>query len=257
MSDRVLKWGLIVLGAITLLMAAWGVYMYRKYTRLQDAHATTSLDLTNARAASDTTRFIQLRDSVTVYQKLAIQERLAKDDIDKQLGLQRIALQQLTATVRGLQVRAGSTDTVYETAEGLRRATFDVREVPYTARAEVALPATGRGTIDLSVKIDPIPLTARPACSEPDERGIRSASLSVQTPPWAVVRIDSVVQDPSLCRSPAIERRDARSDAKRDQRPRLAVVAGYGVTLFQLEQRAFIGLAVAQPIPLPRWLPFH
>jgi hypothetical protein len=261
-AERVSIYVLLFVATFAILSALWYGDKYRHVTA---DYARTSLELSNTRAAAETTR-VHTIDSVTrVFDKGVIQTPQSADAVDRALRQTRTALDSMRAVIRALSVRTTSTGdvTTATTATGdtVRRATFDVREPPYTARAAVELPARGRGSIDLSVALDTIPLTVRPSCGAADATGIRPARVSVSAPPWATVMLARVEQDPDVCRSPALEQAAADATAKHDRRVRLALVAGYGVTVgtvpVRVGQGAFVGVAFAKPIPLPRWIPFH
>lgn len=250
-----------VLVLVLVLVAAFLIQTSR-LRREQSAHAKAALATVNAIAERDTTRLV-FRDSLTrIVERLIVQRPQGSDAVDRELKQQRIALAALTSKIDRLSITAASSGGVTsDPADNVRHAAFDVRKVPYTAHADVDVPRTGSATIKLDVAIDSIPIEIRPGCSKPDAHGIRSATLGVVSPPWAPLRITRAEQDAGLCRSPAIERAD-RSDG----RLRLSVVMGYGYTFgvpivartgSPAEWRAFLGLAVAKPISLPRWLPLH
>jgi len=258
-----LPWYGYVIGVVVLVLAvSLGAQTWRLH-REQDAHASAALAATNAIASADTTRLVY-HDSVTrLVARLTVQQPQIPDALDRELKQTRIALQELRATVTALSVTTKSTGNVVADAnDSVRHAAFDIRREPYTAHADVALPRSGPGTLDLRVALDSARITVRPGCSDPDAHGIRSATVGVSSPPWLSIVVTKSEQDAGLCRSPAIE----RTATNQDGRLRLAVVAGYGYTFgvpFAVpmsnaaEWRAFVGLAVAKPIPLPRWLPLH
>jgi hypothetical protein len=260
------KWGAILFGALALVNVSAVVLYAHKLHNEQASHARTSLDLSNAQAAAETTR-TRLVDSLTrVSDRAALQIPQKPDAVDRALKSTRIAIDSLRAVIRALNVHAQSTGdvvtTTSATGDTVRHATFNVRDAPYTARADVALPARGRGSIDLSVSLDTIPLTVRPSCSDADANGIRAARVSVSAPPWATVLLARVEQDASLCHSPAIEQAAGDASAAHDRRLRLALVVGYGATMgatlpVHVGQGVFVGVAFAKPLPLPRWIPFH
>lgn len=256
------RWGAILFGALALVNAgAVALYAHKLHTE-QGAHAATSLELSNTRARADTTRLVY-HDSLTrIVERLSVQTRPAAVRVGT-VSLQPIAVDSLRAVIRTLEARrVASVDTVVSVpaeqgSAAARSAVFDVRQTPYTARATVSLPSSGRGTIDLTVSLDTIPLTVRPSCGPADANGIRPAVVAVSGPPWATVALARVEQDPDLCRSPALERAGEVNAARRDRRLRLALVLGYGYTFPAPAPRAFVGAALALPIPLPRWLPLH
>jgi hypothetical protein len=267
MFDPVRRWAMGAAVAVFVALGLTiGVLTYRLHNA-EAAHAKASLDLSNARAVADTTRQVY-RDSLTrIVERLAVQTPQTPDATDRLLKQTRSALDSLRATVRALSITGASSTgdvTTVTRANGdtARRGVFDVRQVPYTARAVVELPPRGRGSIDLSVILDPLPLVVRSSCGAPDKNGIKPAHVDVSAPEWITVELARVEQSPDVCRSPALERAGEIDAARRDRRTRLAVVVGYGYTVrtappVSPEPRVFVGLSLAKPLPLPFWLPFR
>jgi hypothetical protein len=192
-------------GVVTILGGAVAIQTHRLHAE-QSAHAKAALEASNLKATADTTREIY-RDSLTVIrQRLALQVLQRPDSLDRMLRTQRIALEDLRASITALSARVASTTPVTVDAADVRHGTFDVRDVPYTAHAEVSLPARGLGDIDLHVALDTMPLSLRLGCGPANSDGIRAASAAVTAPSWATVTLSRVEQDPGLCRSPALER---------------------------------------------------
>lgn len=238
---------------VLLATTAIGVQTHRLHAA-QTAQAQAALEASNLRATADTTREVY-RDSIrTIVQRLALQQPQKPDSIDRMLRTQRIALDELRASIRVLSARVTSTTPVTIDAADVRHGTFDVRQEPYTAHAEVSLPATGLGAIDLRVTLDTMPLSLRLGCGPANADGIRAASAAVTAPSWATVTLSRVEQDPGLCRSPALERAAVRADS----RMRLAIVGGYGAGLVdgRIVPTPFVGLALSRPIAVPRWVPW-
>lgn len=267
---------LVLVAVVTYTTLALAFTNHRLHNE-QAAHARAALDAVNARAAAETTRVVLLDSVHRVVDRAALQVAQRPDAVDRAIGGQRMALDSLRAVISALRVtgaRSSGNVTLVapprlrgdSTAAGapadsgsamVRRAVFDVRQAPYTAHAVVELPGSGRGSIDLSVQLDTLALTVRASCGDVDPNGIRPARVAVAGPPWAVVQLARVEQDPDVCRSPALEQAKGVAAARSDRRLRLALVAGYGYTFPATAPRAFVGLALAQPIPLPRWFPFH
>lgn len=200
----------LVAGVVALLLLAIAVQTWRVH-RWQARHAEEALARSNDAARADTTRMqlVRVSDSLlTVYRLLAVQEKQRGDALDRALGLERIANANLRATIRGFQQNIGSSDPVVVTPDDERVADFHVRQPPYTVDATATLPPPPRrGSLALSVALDPVPLGMRLGCAPANAGGIRAAEVSVVAPPWARVQLDSVSQSPELCRSPALERR--------------------------------------------------
>lgn len=274
---------LALVAIVTYVTLSLALTVHRMHDA-QAAQARAALDAVNARARAETTRVV-LSDSVRrVVDRAAVQLAQRPDAVDRAIGGQRVAIDSLRAVIAGLHVtgarssgnvtlvtpprlpgdtmtlRAPTTPADSGSAM-VRRATFDVRQAPYTAHAVVELPAAGRGSIDLSVQLDTLALTVRASCGDVDANGVRPARVAVAGPPWAVVQLARVEQDPDVCRSPALEHAKGIAAARSDRRVRLALVAGYGYTFAAstrtAEPRGFVGVALALPVPLPRWLPLH
>jgi hypothetical protein len=89
----------------------------------------------------------------------------------------------------------------------VRRASFGVRQPPYTVAADVEIPEhPDTARLSLKVALDPIHMDARVTCAAPNEQGIRSATVVAAAPSWATVQFDRVEQSPDLCASPALMR---------------------------------------------------
>jgi hypothetical protein len=183
---------------------------------LQEHSGQLALRNDSAAAAADTTRNVALEkpgiakilgDSLKMAQHRVIQVTQNRDSIDRILGLEREAKYSLSAQLDSLQrVVAATSATTEDSATRVRRATFDVRQAPYTLVANVELPAPpDTGKLDVTVALDPIPLVARLSCAAPNADGIRSASIETTSPAWAKVNFTDVQQSPDLCRSPALE----------------------------------------------------
>ena len=94
-----------------------------------------------------------------------------------------------------------------DSAHDVRRASFGVRQPPYTVAADVEIPEhPDTARLSLKVALDPIHMDARVMCAAPNEQGIRSATVVAAAPSWATVQFDRVEQSPDLCASPALMR---------------------------------------------------
>jgi hypothetical protein len=100
-----------------------------------------------------------------------------------------------------------------DSASSIRRASFRIRQAPYTVAADVALPkAPDTGTMSVRVALDALHVEARVSCAPADGSGVRAASVSATGPACADIRFDRVEQSAELCASPALaaERRKHR-----------------------------------------------
>ena len=106
-----------------------------------------------------------------------------------------------------------------------RRGVFVVREAPYTARAEVELPAAPAvGRMRLHIQLDTLGMEVRVGCGARDAAGVRAATAIVIAPKWVEVQLARVEQGVGVCspvaRSPSLIARMIG---------RVGVSVGYGV----------------------------
>jgi hypothetical protein len=217
-SIRTTKFALI--GALCLAaFAAIGVERHQ-VSKLQEDNAAMALQHTNDVAALDTTRKVSatnaqlahaLGDSVAMVQKLVVQVTQQGDSVDHALKLERRGKYSMGISVDSLQRVIASRSAVTEDTDHVRRASFDVRQAPYTVTAAVELPPVpDTARLDLRIALDPIPVTARLSCAPPNDHGIRDASIEASAPKWAAIRFDQVSQSPDLCASPALAHANGR-----------------------------------------------
>ena len=194
-------------------------------------------------AAADTGRHIYIKvralgESLLVAERRAVQTLQRADKLDRALGRERRVRHNLEIAISGMS-RAVKSDTVL-VARGaarstsgteIRRATFDVRDAPYTVRAQVVLPPPpAAGTLDLHVSLDTLGLDIRVGCGAPTASGVRPATASVAGPAWAHVRLARVEQAPGVCAARAKETGNASLPMMRRVLNRAGVSAGYGLT---------------------------
>ena len=202
--------------------------------RVHDARthaAAASLRASNIVAERDSTRDVALEnakvaallgDSLRVVERRVLQVAQRNDALDRALRRERLARYQGSVAVDSLRRTVVAAPVAGD--GGVRRATFRVRQAPYTVLADVEIverPDSAR--LAVQVALDPIHVDARVTCAAPDADGIRSASIVASTPSWASVRFDRVEQSPELCRSPAL-RADDRS--RRGRFPAFVIGAG-------------------------------
>lgn len=170
-------------------------------------------------AAADSTRGVSenalkalhslFGDSVAAVERRVVQERQRGDALDRALGRERIARAGLTVTVDSLRV-AVQAPVTSDTGDQVRSAWFPVSEVAFTGEAAVSLPRPpASGTLDLQITVRPIPLHLRLGCGAP-VNGLRPATAVLAGPSWTTLTLDSLSQDPGLCRSPILEQRVSR-----------------------------------------------
>jgi hypothetical protein len=226
--------------AAALFFGIVAVVEQRRERHLAEALARATkagLQADSLQAAADSTRVLYrvavagLGDSLRVAVRRAVQEVQRADVLDKALRLERVTRDKLRATIAELR-SAPRSDTVQVVGtDGERRATFDVRQAPYTVRAEVSLPAApGRGRMDVRVKLDTLALDVHVGCGAANAAGVRAATAIVVAPKWASVRLGSVEQAPRVCAViPGGERSSAQS-VMRAILQRVGVSVGYGAT---------------------------
>jgi hypothetical protein len=187
-----------------------------RLARARQQAGELALEASNARALADSTRRVDgldtrvarvLGDSLRLMERLVVQKEQRQDELDHALRRERIArygarvtAESLAASSRG-EVAASQVDGV----GSVRRASFRIRQEPYTLSAEVGLPeAPDTGVMSVRVVLDTLHLETRVGCAAPDANGIRAATVSVAGPRWANVRLDRVEQSPELCASPGL-----------------------------------------------------
>jgi hypothetical protein len=184
-------------------------------------------------AARDTTRTLQahlasLGDSLHLVSRRAMQTAQRADELDRAIGVERVMRDRLQVRIVALNatVRSDTVVTVVTAAhDAVRRGTFVVREAPYTARAEVELPAAPEvGRMRLRVELDTLGIEVRVGCGVRDAAGVRAATATVIAPKWVELQLARVEQAVGVCspepRSPSLIARIVA---------RVGVSVGYGV----------------------------
>jgi hypothetical protein len=214
-------------------------------------------------AARDTSRALpligELGDSLRAAQRHALQVEQRADKLDASLKLERVARERLEASVvalrasvksdssiddtRGVGVRRTIGDGVRRTiGDGVRRAAFDLRQEPYTVHADVSLPEPpARGRMEVSVELDTLALEVRVGCGAAGAEGVRPASVTVVGAAWALMRLSSVEQAPSVCSASARATEGERWSGVLRFFERFGVSVGYAAA------RSSTGAVVAGP----------
>jgi hypothetical protein len=222
-------------------------------------------------AARDTSRALpligELGDSLRAAQRHALQVEQRADKLDASLKLERVARERLEASVvalrasvksdssiddtRGVGVRRSRGDSVRRTigdgvrrtiGDGVRRAAFDLRQEPYTVHADVSLPEPpARGRMEVSVELDTLALEVRVGCGAAGAEGVRPASVTVVGAAWALMRLSSVEQAPSVCSASARATEGERWSGVLRFFERFGVSVGYAAA------RSSTGAVVAGP----------
>jgi hypothetical protein len=208
---------------LLLLCATLGISIRTEEARLERQRARTTavaLQLENAVAARDSTRDVALEngtvarllgDSLRSVEKRVVQIAQKADVLDDALERERFATYELNATIDSLRQSAAAVSTVSARSDA-RSATFNVRQEPFTVRAEVEMPPPpDSATLYMRIHVDPLNVQARVTCSEPNPWGVRSATVGTIAPPWADVRLGQVEQSPEVCNSDLRRRASRRS----------------------------------------------
>lgn len=195
-------------GAVaTVLLVAVGVLGWR-LDRALGRERTAGLQADSLAAALDTSRAVSLSrgdsirilgDTMAAVTRRALQIDQRTDALDKAMGLNRVALAELQATVRALVTSVTSNQPVVTDSAGTRSASFPIDTTPYRGRVDVELPATGPGRMRLDVRVDTASLGVRLGCGAAGVGGVRSALATVTGPPWLSVALGRVEQDPGIC----------------------------------------------------------
>ena len=156
-------------------------------------------------AARDTTRTLQahlasLGDSLQVVSRRAVQTAQRADALDRAIGVERVMRDRLQARIVGLNATVRSETVLTAAHDAVRRGTFVVREAPYTARAEVELPAAPEvGRMRLHIQLDTLGMEVRVGCGARDAAGVRAATATVIAPKWVEVQLARVEQGVGVC----------------------------------------------------------
>lgn len=190
------NWKLAVIAVLVLAMG--GLYMKLEATERELGKERLAHENAVARADSTTEELQELDSRYRFFRRLSQQYKIERDSIDRKLDQESQARAQLAVQVRELRADSAIADTAYiegdtRVAEFSRRLehgllTTKVRVPPAPAPPELR---------DIRFQLDPIMLEARIACIQKDN--VRAASLTVRTPNWATVRVDSVVTEPRVC----------------------------------------------------------
>jgi hypothetical protein len=203
----------IAAGVVLLMLLRWVAGRMEENQRAEEKARQAVLAQDSVEAARDTSRALSIEgvlgDSLRAAQRRAMQVEQRADKLDATLKLERVAREQLEASVVALRATVKSDSAVDDTTgvgerratgDGVRRAGFDLRQEPYTVHADVSLPKPpARGSMNVSVELDTLPLDVRVGCGDAGIEGVRPASVTVVGPAWAMVRLSRVEQAPSVC----------------------------------------------------------
>lgn len=191
---------------IVLLVVALAVQTWR-LGRAEARAQVAALARDSAEASADSTRAVSARvqallgAELVAVQRRAVQQQQRADGLDRALGLERRARVLVELRADSLQAEAMAAVTA-DSADSVRRARFEVREPPYTATADVAIPRPpALGHLSLHVALDPARLEVRIGCGQARE-GVRQATVTAVGPRWLSLDLTSVEQDPAVCQAP-------------------------------------------------------
>lgn len=185
----------VVIIVMVVALGVMGFRLRRAQLALQDA----ALRADSTEAANDRQRTLLVR-GLEVQARRIIQMTLERDSLDRDLRVE--SRLRVAAQIQVARLLATTTATTEEDTTGTRRASFNVRQEPYTAHADVALPRPPTpGTLALQVSLDTIGMHARVVCGTA-VAGVRPATLLVDGPPWAAFRLEQLEQDPAVCNAP-------------------------------------------------------
>src|ERR1019366_318201 len=244
----------IVVGVVLVVLVRWGVSRWGENQRAEARAAQAVLWQDTVEAARDTSRALYIEgvlgDSLRAAQRRAIQVEQRADRLDATLKLERMAREQVEASVVALRATVRSDTVFVASTEGLRStkgdsvrsAAFDLRQEPYTVHADVSLPEPpAPGRMEVSVELDTLALDVRVGCGAAGGGGGRPASVTVVGPAWASVRLGRMEQAPSVCSA------SARTTDGGKWSGLVRFVERFGVSVGYAAARSSTGALVAGP----------
>ena len=253
--------------AMTILLIVLAAFALLQTSRLAASQRRTTaaaLAADTLQASADTTRALHIEvaalgESLRVSQRRAVQVAQRADALDRSLGLERVARDQLRSTITRLQADVRSDTVFVDSAYGERRtarrgafgearaaderhAAFDLRSAPYSVHADVALPPPPTaGRMDVRIELDTLSLEMRVGCGIANAAGVRPASVTAVSPAWATVRLDRVEQAPGVCAA------DVRQPGRARWWALESILARFGVSVGYVAARTPSGAVVAGP----------
>lgn len=214
MFGRIVKQLIVHGGWYALGLAILCVMGYIAWLRHELADRTHELERVamvadSAMAAADVVHRTTLDSQRVAFTRLVVQVTQERDALDRTLKLVRQANYDLMVSLKSYQ---GTATGLATASVDTLRSHFEVRDPPYSITAEAMLvPKPKVSTLGIKVKLDSLPLSVRVGCSMNSLGGIRSATISVTAPPWAVVGLPSLSQSPEVCQSPSVALRASPS----------------------------------------------
>lgn len=190
-----------IVAVIFLGLSGYVGYQMYQIKKLERELVAETVRANNELARADSTHKVVMaqRDTIDAVTKLAVQEKIRADDLDKRLKRETRAKADLQIRIDSLvAVIQGATT---EDTAGTRYGVFPPKHAEWlTIGAKVALPKPpGIGTIEITAVPDPVLIGVRQQCGPPDSRGVRQASVVVTGPRWATITLGALVQDPEVC----------------------------------------------------------
>jgi hypothetical protein len=188
-----------VLAYIFVGLVALGAFQTFQLARARHELVASALVRDSLEVANDSTRRLTVAGydtAISLWQRRAYQTEQRADFLDKKLKQESMAREQLSFVVDSLHTVLEG--TVVDTG-GVRSANFHTYQAPFTVDLGVDLPAPpARGIARVSVTTDTANVGVRLTCGKPVS-GIRPANVTVSTPKWLTVRVDSASQDAGVC----------------------------------------------------------
>lgn len=168
---------------------------------LQRQHSDLALHADSLEVSLDVTRAVLVGVDVNrnFWQRRAYQESMKADGLDKKLQLESKTRASLALTVDSLYARLYG---VVRDSSGTRLAQFHTYKAPFTVDVGVRLPAPpDTGVADVKVAIDTAYVGVRVGCGKAKD-GVKPASVTVSSPKWLNINVDSATQDVGVCNQP-------------------------------------------------------
>lgn len=224
---------LVVIGVLSLAVAFLFVSdQHHRRVAFENALARDSVE-----AINDTTRAVLmstkdsakiLGDSLSAVTMRSVQLQMQRDAMDKAshtTSTSRTNVGTHVESVAGSVTSPARTPSIdehsLETPNDVRHATFNVRRIPFTVRAAVAIPKAGDASLDYNIALDDASIGVRTTCGDV-VRGVRQASVLFTSPQWLHLNVTSSEQSADVC--------NAKNNAqtKRARRWGIGATIGYG-----------------------------
>lgn len=204
---------LIVIGALSLITA----YLFLDNRHQRRVAFDNALARDSVEAANDTTRTlnVHLADSLRAVTLRSVQLQLERDELDKASHMTSTSRTNIGTHVETVHGTATAPAHVPEIAPhslvtpDVRRATFNVRRVPFTMHADVAIPPIGDASLSYDIGLDDAAINVRTTCGA-TVRGVRQASVLLTSPDWLHLDIASSEQSRDVCNASNAEKKRAR-----------------------------------------------